>query len=89
MEAPFQLDERTRLQPATVSMSSKDPCKFRITIIEGKNRQIRRVCDRLGYRILSLCRISIGDIDLEGLKEGSVCHLTDRERNSIISIMEH
>lgn len=88
MEAPFYLDERTTLQATKVSVSARTPRQFEITIVEGKNRQIRKVCERLGYRILSLRRISIGDINLEGLKEGEVSHLTDKERNSVISFVE-
>ena len=44
--------------------------KFSITLTEGKNRQIRRMCETLGYEVLDLKRIRIGKILLENLKQG-------------------
>lgn len=85
METRFHLDERTELQPAKVRVSANDPRQFDITIFEGKNRQIRRLCDRLGYSVLSLCRVSIGAVKLGRLEEGQTRALTDEERTSILS----
>lgn len=85
MESPFRLNEKTMLHPAKVSASPSNPRQFEITIVEGKNRQIRRMCERLGYQILSLCRISIGAVKLGKLKEGSMRSLTKEERDSVIS----
>ncbi len=85
MESPFLLDERTELDPASVTVSPIDPRLFEITITEGKNRQIRRVCERLGYRVQSLSRISIGSIRLGELMEGQTRVLPDRERASILA----
>lgn len=87
MESPFRLNERTELKPAKVSVAPNDPARFEITIIEGKNRQIRKVCDRFGYRIISLCRVSIGPISLGELKEGNVRALTEKERGSIVPLV--
>jgi 23S rRNA pseudouridine2604 synthase len=58
--------------------SSTMPCKvsrlsnhkFRITLIEGRNRQIRRMCYKLGYQVLRLKRISIGKFSLDDLPVG-------------------
>lgn len=44
--------------------------KFSIIIVEGKNRQIRKMCEALGYRTIMLKRIRIGNIKLENLKVG-------------------
>lgn len=41
-----------------------------VTINEGKNRQVRRMFEYIGYNVLELKRISIGDIRLRKLKEG-------------------
>lgn len=54
------------------------PCKliqiddftFKITLIQGLNRQIRRMCYKLDYEVLSLKRVRIGDVNLENLKAG-------------------
>lgn len=48
-----------------------DNYKFSITLIEGKNRQIRRMCYKLGYDVLSLKRIAIGKLSLGDLKIGT------------------
>lgn len=54
-----------------------------ISIHEGKNRQIRRMCSSLNHEVLSLKRVSIGNIKLGYLKKGEWRHLTDSELNYI------
>ena len=41
---------------------------FSITLVEGKNRQIRKMCETFGYNVVSLTRIRIGKISLVDLK---------------------
>lgn len=43
-----------------------------VTMHEGRNRQIRRTFDTLGYTVIELHRISFGDYKLDGLKEGEI-----------------
>lgn len=50
-----------------------------LTLHEGRNRQIRRMCDILGFRVVRLCRIAIGDIRLGNLPRGKWRHLTKEE----------
>lgn len=52
---------------------------FIITLTQGLNRQIRRMCDFLGYKVLSLKRIRIINIHLGNLKMGEWRELTDKE----------
>lgn len=52
---------------------------FRITIHEGRNRQIRRMLEALGHRTLRLKRERFGPITLGDMKPGDVRHLTERE----------
>ena len=47
-----------------------DKCQIRVILTEGKNRQIRRMCFRLGYKVLSLKRIRIHTTELGDLAEG-------------------
>ena len=54
-----------------------------ISIHEGKNRQIRRMCSSLNHEVISLKRVSIGNIKLGYLKKGEWRPLTDRELNYI------
>ncbi len=63
------------------------PCKveklgaktFRIILTQGLNRQIRRMCEYLNYRVISLHRIRIMNIHLNQLKSGKWRNLTDKE----------
>lgn len=54
--------------PAKVKRISNN--KVRITISEGKNRQVRRMFEAVGNKVVELKRISIGKLDLNGIKEG-------------------
>lgn len=50
-----------------------------ITIHEGRNRQVRRMCEHIGHPVLALRRVRIGPLELGGLKPGQYRHLTFRE----------
>jgi 23S rRNA pseudouridine2605 synthase len=43
---------------------------LRMTLFEGRNRQIRKMCENVGLEIMSLRRVAIGDITLGTLKPG-------------------
>jgi 23S rRNA pseudouridine2604 synthase len=53
--------------------------RFRIVLREGKNRQIRRMCEVLGYKITRLKRVRIANIKLGSLKPGTWRELTKPE----------
>lgn len=68
-------------QPAKVErVSSRD---IAITITEGKNRQIRRMCEAVGIRILNLKRVQIGNLNIGNLKKGEYRALTKAELKKI------
>jgi pseudouridine synthase len=69
-------DGRTR--PAKVSILERAPggTLVEITITEGRNRQVRRMFDAVGHRVLRLVRTSIGPLKLGHLKPGSVRKLS-------------
>ncbi len=56
---------------------------FVITLNEGKKRQIRRMFDVLGTRVIDLKRISLGSLSLGGLPEGKWDYLTDEEIDNL------
>lgn len=58
--------------------------KFKIIIVEGKNKQIRRMCEGLGYRVTSLKRFRIGTILLDDLREGKYKKISDSEIKKLI-----
>lgn len=59
------------------------PRVFKITLTQGLNRQIRRMCDFCGYKAVSLKRISIMHIHLEKMKVGEWRHLSEEELQGI------
>jgi len=50
-----------------------------ITIHEGRNRQVRKMCEAVGLKVSRLCRISEGGLELGDLKSGQWRYLTDEE----------
>jgi 23S rRNA pseudouridine2604 synthase len=61
---------------------------FRIILIQGLNRQIRRMCEHFGYDVIKLERVRIMNIDLKGLPVGDWRDLTEREIKVIYSMLE-
>ncbi|WMJ81922.1 pseudouridine synthase [Clostridium sp. MB40-C1] len=64
----------------------KDTCEVEITIHEGKNRQIRKMCDKIGHPVISLKRISIGKLTLGNLKQGEWRYLHECEMDYLNSL---
>ena len=50
-----------------------------ITLFEGRNRQIRRMCEKCGITIMRLRRVAVGDINIDDLPLGKWRYLTDKE----------
>ncbi len=90
---PMELDGY-KLRPVEVRLLSSDEAmpdgtpasKLEIILHEGRNRQIRRMCDSVGIKILRLQRISEGEIVLGDLKAGKWRHLTQSEIEYLKSI---
>ena len=61
---------------------------FRITLIQGLNRQIRRMCEHFDYEVLKLERVRIMNIGLQGLPLGEWRDLTDKELEVIYDLIE-
>lgn len=60
------------------------PFGFRITLVQGLNRQIRLMAAHFGYRVKTLVRVRIGSVTLGHLKPGRWRNLTDAELRSLI-----
>lgn len=71
----------TITKPCQVSPQSK--FVFRIVLTQGLNRQIRRMCEYLGYEVIKLKRTRIMSIDLTDLKLGQWRYLTSDEMNEL------
>jgi len=63
--------------PAKVSLVG--PSVLRITIHEGRNRQVRRMCEAVGHPVLALERVAFGPLRLDGLATGAHRRLSERE----------
>lgn len=61
----------------------KHGAEVKITIHEGRNRQVRRMLESVGAEVLSLKRLSIGSLTLGNLPEGKWRHLSDAEINKL------
>ncbi len=57
--------------------------KFRIILTQGLNRQIRRMCDALDYKVYKLQRIRIMNVTLNGINSGGWRYLSNEEINTI------
>ncbi|CAM4186928.1 23S rRNA pseudouridine(2604) synthase RluF [Pseudoalteromonas byunsanensis] len=56
---------------------------FTIILTQGLNRQIRRMCEYLGYEVTTLKRVRIMNVNLNGLRPGQWRHLSDAEMRAI------
>ena len=63
----------------------KNQSRLEITIHEGKNRQVRKMCEAIGRRVLALHRSKIGNISVKDLKIGTWRHLTEKEKEMILN----
>lgn len=61
---------------------------FRIILVQGLNRQIRRMCEYFGYEVVKLERVRIMNIGLKGLPPGEWRDLTESELKGIYSLLE-
>lgn len=75
-----ELDVTTR--PCSVQ-AMKDPDTFRIVLTQGLNRQIRRMCEALGFHVKALKRVRIMNILLGELKAGEYRELTGKELKAL------
>lgn len=74
--------------PAKVSgiKYDKNKTSMYISIREGRNRQIRRMIEKFGYKVLMLRREKIGELSLGDLKEGKYRELTREEIEYLYSV---
>lgn len=76
----------TMTKPCRITMLG--PCILRIVLTQGLNRQIRRMCEYFGYRVTSLKRIRIMNIELGDLPEGKWRYVTPDEQKLLKKSLE-
>ncbi len=80
LSSPMTLDGYEILPvKTTVIEKTSDTTTLEMTLYEGRNRQIRRMCERIERKVLRLCRVAIGDIRLCDLAVGAWRDLGDDE----------
>ena len=72
----------SKTKPAIVKRVGKK--KFRIALTEGKNRQIRRMCQKVGAPLKHLRRIRIMTLQDRSMQEGDLCELSTKERATLL-----
>ena len=81
-----KIDDYTT-KPAKVKIlktdTEKDISRIEITIHEGKNRQVRKMCEAIGRNVIALHRSKIGSINVKDLPLGKWRYLTSKEVKSI------
>lgn len=78
------LDTVTR--PCTITALSKN--SFNIILTQGLNRQIRRMCEYLGYRVVSLKRIRVMNVQIGKLNVGGYRKVTDKELEELMKLIK-
>lgn len=73
----FKIDTGYHTKPCRIKRISNDIIK--ITLTEGKNRQIRRMAKSLKYNVIDLLRIKIGNIELNDMPEGTYRKLSEQK----------
>lgn len=64
------------------------PGSFRIILVQGLNRQIRRMCEFLGYRVVHLRRVRIMHITLGGMRPGNWRLLSNNELKQLMKTLD-
>lgn len=87
-KAKEQLEEGVQIKdyitkPAKVNIlkidKEKNKSRIEITIHEGKNRQVRKMCEAVGYTVMALHRSKIGNLTVKDLKIGEWRYLKKEE----------
>ena len=79
--------EGKKTAPAQVRLHEKIPvkgekeqnAKLMITIHEGRNRQVRNMCEAIGHKVISLKRVVVGGLELGNVAKGKWRYLTPKE----------
>ena len=86
LEEGVIIDENYKTRPAKAKIlkvdNEKNSSRIQITIHEGKNRQVRKMCEAIGKKVFALHRCKIGTLDVKNLKLGEWRYLSKKEVES-------
>ena len=87
---PIEIDGmETKPVKVTLVSTDRDSSTLEMTLFEGRNRQIRRMCEARDVEILRLCRIAIGNITLGNLAPGKWRYLSHAQVEYLKNAMKH
>lgn len=69
-------------------VTKETPTAFKITLVQGLNRQIRRMCEHFGYDVVRLERVRIMNVSLKGLAVGEWRDLSEKELTVMLAAIE-
>ena len=80
LTSPLEIDGYT-IKPVEVTITDEDESGtvLKMTLFEGRNRQIRKMCEEAGLEVKRLSRVSIGNLKLDGLPVGKWRYLEKEE----------
>ena len=76
--------EGGKTYPAVIEAVKTEPFSYRVTIHEGRKRQLRLMFQSLGPRVLALKRVRMGGLILGSLGEGEIRELTGKEVKDLL-----
>ncbi len=79
LEEGIKLDDGVTSPAQVREVNSAPPFNYSVTIHEGRKRQVRRMLEALGYKVLALKRVRISNLNLGDLKEGTTRELSVKE----------
>lgn len=85
MERGLKLEDVTTHPTKVREVKSAELFNYSITIHEGRKREVRRMFDRLGHRVLALKRTRMGNLKLGNLPEGRTRQLSAQEVRTLLN----
>lgn len=87
LEKGVIIDENYKTKPAKAKILKtdieKNMSRIQITIHEGKNRQIRKMCEAIGKKVIALHRTKIGELTVKNIPIGKWKYLSEKEIEKI------
>ena len=89
LQKGVKIDDEYITKPSKVKIlkidKEKNISRIQITIHEGKNRQVRKMCEAINKKVLALHRCKIGNIEVKDLKVGNWRYLTKKEVENLMN----
>jgi 23S rRNA pseudouridine2605 synthase len=85
----LRLKDGTRLMPCQIKvLKRREHTWYEVVLRQGRNRQIRRMFEEIGHRVMRLRRVRIGPVALEGLRPGMSRKLSRREVRKLLDSVQ-